>query len=619
MLKISNHLANSSLVLVRKQLGDGSTAAALILMRTPRRRYALGSESQFKETCPPPPPRKQSRRLLFTAIGATILTGSAIVYAKHSPETRNWLETNAPWAHNVVAIVYQENETYWDFTSKQFSKIYTSISDFMFGKVIYKAQFQHSRFEIVEIPYDSKDSRLFLQLKTAQTSRDQHIKLAKEACVKGSRAIETLDRMITQGTLKAPPENLAITKRYIKQFREDLNAASEALRIELEKGDVSEKFWSKVEDARSAYKEELQSLFPGIDLTANKLKAGGDLDMLLVYTLKQVQFLQNELVRLSTVAEQKIARAVECNDDKLIIEAKAEQLAREERIKMEFEYLKKTLKLEAENSRKYKEQLAKQYEMQEEITRSRLEKKEKEIMGRLNRAVSEQVEKERVKFKKELAAMAGKLQAIEQTLKKRAAAEQDSRRSQSVWAAAEGLLAATRRPGLQTNIDNELRALEKAGQGDKMVQAVLMGIPKATREEGIATEVALKDRFDVLEKTAMKVALIGRDGASLPMYFLSWVQSKLLFQKLAEIPRDELDNLPQDFSKLDTFDIMQRARYYMDRGNLSAALRYVNLLQGAPRAAALCWVEDARRHLEIRQAAETVMAHASLASINSKQ
>lgn len=57
----------------------------------------------------------------------------------------------------------------------------------------------------------------------------------------------------------------------------------------------------------------------------------------------------------------------------------------------------------------------------------------------------------------------------------------------------------------------------------------------------------------------------------------------------------------------------------MDRGNLAAVLRYVNLLQGAPRAAAICWVEDARRHLEIRQAAETVMAHASLASINANK
>lgn len=37
-----------------------------------------------------------------------------------------------------------------------------------------------------------------------------------------------------------------------------------------------------------------------------------------------------------------------------------------------------------------------------------------------------------------------------------------------------------------------------AGQGDKMVQAILKGIPKESRESGIATEVSLKDRFDVV-------------------------------------------------------------------------------------------------------------------------
>ena len=40
-------------------------------------------------------------------------------------------------------------------------------------------------------------------------------------------------------------------------------------------------------------------------------------------------------------------------------------------------------------------------------------------MGNFNRAVSEKVEAERVIFKKEMAAMAGKLQAIEQTLKRK--------------------------------------------------------------------------------------------------------------------------------------------------------------------------------------------------------
>lgn len=41
------------------------------------------------------------------------------------------------------------------------------------------------------------------------------------------------------------------------------------------------------------------------------------------------------------------------------------------------------------------------------------------------------------------------------------------------------------------------------------------------------------------------------------------------------------------------------------------ALRYVNHLQGASRLAAHHWYESARAHLEVRQAAEALLAHAA--------
>lgn len=49
----------------------------------------------------------------------------------------------------------------------------------------------------------------------------------------------------------------------------------------------------------------------------------------------------------------------------------------------------------------------------------------------------------------------------------------------------------------------------------------------------------------------------------------------------------------------------------MDHGNVENALKYINLLQGASRAAARNWVQEALMHLEVKQAAETVMAHAT--------
>ncbi|KAJ8715566.1 hypothetical protein PYW07_010048 [Mythimna separata] len=709
MYRFTNHLANTKLILVRRHLSDGSTAA-LIVVRSPNRQYAT---QPFPEDCKTKTPPK-SHKLFWGVVGATVLTGAAVVYAKNSPQARNYLESHAPWANDIVALVYQENTTYWKAASNQFNKTTTWLSHFMFGKegvtpmevtprsaqdiekdaktayakkeyqlpppileplyveekvlerpeiettatlvqtdkcepqsapevkitkdIVelehdmheytkvaidnYKlaaqscADYNRALFQIVEASFVELDKTMFTHLQGHQQQRDMYFKKAKEACTKAKCAIETLDRMITSGSqVKAPPESLTTTKRYIKQLRSDLINAENRYNEEIERSVLSNRYWNKVEASRNMFKDELKALYPGIDLAAKKLDIKSDVDLLLVYSLSRIQHLQNQIAELQTVREMKIERAIACRDEKEIINAKAEDIVRTERMAAEVEFMKKTLQIQAEANRNMRDQLKKQAEIQAEVLQDSLVKKEKEIMATFNRAVSEKIEAERVVFKKELAAMAGKLQAIEQTLKQRAASETEARRSQSLWAAAEALLAATRRAAPAAKLDNELKALEKAGSGDLLVQSVLKGIPDEVRQHGIATEKALRERFEKLEETAAKVALVGREGASLPVYFLSWLQSVLLFKKFAGIPEDELANKPTDFTKLDTFDIIQRARYHMDHGNLPAALRYVNLLQGAPRAAAQCWVRAALRHLEVKQAAETVMAHASVSGL----
>ncbi|CAH2059463.1 unnamed protein product, partial [Iphiclides podalirius] len=707
MYKFTTHLKNPNLILVRKHIGDTS-CTALIVMRAPHRTYA-----QDKESCPSPKPPQKSHKLFWTTVGATVLTGAAVVYAKNSPDARNWLETNAPWANDFIALVYQENTTYWKTTVNQISKAKSSISNFMFGKegvspldfkqrseqdlekdaakaftkkdyelpppkfeplyveekpalkpevettvatlvqteecpprepepivitkdmvelehemhentkaavdgykqaLQYCVDYNKALFKVVESPLADLDKKHFTAIKSALGERDSIAKKAKDAAAKAKCAIETLDRMIKAG-VKAPPESIAATQRYIKKFRADLEEVERNYSEEVEKAVLSDRYWNKVEAARNEFRDELQMLFPGVDLSARKLDIQGDTDLLLMYTLKKVQFLQNEIAELQTVRELKINRAIECHDEKAIIEAKVEEVIKRETLQKELEFQKKSLAVQSEANRKMKEQLKRQFEIQQEVLQDKLKAKDAEILRTYNKAVSEQVEKERVVFKKDMAAMAGKLMAIEQTLKQRAKAEEEARRSQSLWAAGEALLAATRRAAAAAAVHDELAALERAGKDDKLVETVLKSIPQEVRQKGIATEKALLEKFDKMEKTAAKVALVGRDGASLPVYFLSWLQSKLLFQKFAEIPEDELKNKPTDFSKLDTFDIIQRARYHMDHGDLQSALKYVNLLQGAPRAATSRWATAARQHLEVRQAAEAVMAHASVSGL----
>ncbi|KAI5645670.1 mitochondrial inner membrane protein domain-containing protein [Phthorimaea operculella] len=115
-----------------------------------------------------------------------------------------------------------------------------------------------------------------------------------------------------------------------------------------------------------------------------------------------------------------------------------------------------------------------------------------------------------------------------------------------------------------------------------------------------------------MEDVAMKVAMVERQGGPLPMYAFSWLQSRFLFMKPNNIPQVELDNPPEEpFQNFDTFDLLQRARYFMSRGNLASAVRYVDALEGASRGAAEHWYQNANALLQTRQAAQAILAHAA--------
>lgn len=74
------------------------------------------------------------------------------------------------------------------------------------------------------------------------------------------------------------------------------------------------------------------------------------------------------------------------------------------------------------------------------------------------------------------------------------------------------------------------------------------------------TEDALRERFINVERIARKLALVPEGGASLPIYFLSYLQSLFILKPDDPISQDELQNKPFDYSKLDTYDILNRAR-----------------------------------------------------------
>ncbi|CAH0721101.1 unnamed protein product, partial [Brenthis ino] len=294
-------------------------------------------------------------------------------------------------------------------------------------------------------------------------------------------------------------------------------------------------------------------------------------------------------------------------------EATIQCAIKEKRAQMDKEFQKRNNDQKLANDKRLKDSLNNQLERHQETLEKRLAQKEKETTKKLEVLVAEKVAYEKGIFKQQLGEMAAKVKVIEDKLNARLKAERDQKLSQELWSAGAALLAATKKGEPYVKVDKELKAIKKAsGGGDKLVDTVLKAIPESVKEKGLVPESVLRERYQKMEATALKVALVEQEGAPLPIYFISWLQSTLLFMKLSGIPQQEIDKPPQEpFEDLDTFDLLQRARFWIERGNLAVAIRYVSYLEGASRAAAATWYDAARSHMETRQAAEAILAHAA--------
>lgn len=63
-------------------------------------------------------------------------------------------------------------------------------------------------------------------------------------------------------------------------------------------------------------------------------------------------------------------------------------------------------------------------------------------------------------------------------------------------------------------------------------------------------------------------------------------------------------------------NIFFKFRYWIEHGDLTQALKYMNLLRGASRNIAEDWLKETRLLLETQQAANTLMAHAATSGLS---
>ncbi|XP_063369331.1 MICOS complex subunit Mic60-like [Cydia amplana] len=459
------------------------------------------------------------------------------------------------------------------------------------------------------------------RLKALRPAMLERFRLLNEHACAATKHLHTLEELgrIMECGVSAPKDAVDNTNAMLKQFMAQVKAMQTEYVWEQDRALAADAKWQYVEKLLDQYIKENEVMFPGTAYDSEKPNIVGGTDLLLIHTLKYKNMLEAVLKADSQAASERAGRgvatlpqdanAVKAREALILNAYRKKQGELDQWYKMKLDWQK------GEVDKALKKAVAESKERHERQMVINLKQKEEEATKKLNKMVDEAVEAQKAKFARELRDLSLKVQATENKLEARLKAEREAKRSQQLWSAGASLLAKTKKGDPHVCVAREIKAIEAAvGDGDKLVLTVLKSIPEQVRKEGLVPESVLRERYHLMEKTAKHVALVELEGSPMPVYIVSWIQSMLLFMRLSGIPQKDIDNpmkCKKELEELDTFDRLNYARYWIEQGNLAPALRYVESLEGASRVAADTWYKDAKTHLEIKQAAEAVIAHAT--------
>ncbi|XP_055676725.1 MICOS complex subunit Mic60 [Lutzomyia longipalpis] len=477
--------------------------------------------------------------------------------------------------------------------------------------------------KVVDSIVDHTDTTSWSSLKNKTSVRNSAVRHAEEAAQEAVAKLDKLEKALKDNASKSSGEVYAKVRETQERVKNKLNAAKTELFKARELSNMNEKYWKKIEDARNHFVSEMESLFPGINITEKQLDLPKDqLDLFILYAYSHVLAYQKELQKLHVEGEERLKRvlnSLQSHDREEILEAELNYRLEKERREMALAKQKELFEIRAAGERQIREALKLQAQANVDSLNETLKLKEQEIRRVLSRESDEKLLKEKTSYATQLAEMVGKVKGMDATLKARAEAEEKSQKARGLWGACQALWLCVRqgennsswREGL-VPLENAVKAVDKAAaENDKVVKTILGSLSSEALTRGVYPEEALRERFLKVDRLARRLALVPDTGARLPMYILSYLQSIFILTPDNPISKEELKDEIVDFSKLDTYDILNRARYWMDRGNLTQTLRYMNLLQGAPRKVASDWLKECRLYLETQQAINTLMSHAA--------
>ncbi|XP_046460534.1 MICOS complex subunit MIC60-like [Daphnia pulex] len=389
---------------------------------------------------------------------------------------------------------------------------------------------------------------------------------------------------------------------------------------------VMDEYRELVDTARHNLQMELSSIRPEL---APSFKTEGsklgeeEINILMAHAYWKIITLQKELARQQSCEQQRLKGALDTQrkEDHSVLESRL-------RVELERQYYELKAKYNQDISfheKTLSDQFTQQLKLQAAAYTDHLNDTLKTQRLELKRTFDAERELEVAKLlashHENLAKLHGMGKGIQDAIHDRAEKDRVSRQVRELWIAAQSMIESLRSnnsvhlPWNEQRHPLNLSSLNKAlNNNDEFALAVIESIPPTALDQGILPQGALKERFLNVERVCRRVALIDENGGSILRYALSYLQSMMVVKVDARPQsKDEEINL----ADLNTFDILARTRYHLEKDDLEQALRYMNLLKGEPQNVANDWLRELRIHLETVQAVNAILTYAAVQAIES--